>query len=166
MLEPNVEITPCTTQKLTTSFPQITEKYKTATKLNTETFLEGLANSLHSEGMNLTFDYFRLHRFCWMLLRTIKDACSSSLRQLFGPSYIERETQLPFVVGYLFMCAFSADKLGKEQGVEARSRVFGEAVEAMEGLIASGTGGVCVKIMEEIFNYAVDWEYFERLQYE
>jgi hypothetical protein len=114
--------------------------------------------------MHLTFDYFRLHRFCWMLLRTIKEACSSSLRQLFGPEYIERENQLPFLVGYLFMCAFSADKVGKEQGVEARSKVFGEAVEAMEGLIASGAGGVCAKIMEQYFNYAVDWDEFESLQ--
>jgi hypothetical protein len=152
--------------QLTTSFLQITEKYKTTTKLNTQTFLEGLANSLHSEGMNLTFDYFRLHRFCWMLPRAVKDACSSSLRQLFGPSYIERETQLPFVVGYLFMCAFSADKLGKEQGVEARSQVFGVAMEPMEGLIETGAGGICVKILEQFFNYAADWEDFERLQYE
>lgn len=143
---------------------QITGRYKTATKLSAGTFLEGLANSLHSDGMQLTFDHFRLHRFCWMLLRSIKDACSDSLRHLFGPSYIEKETQLPFVVGYLFMCAFSADKLAKEQGVEARSKVFGEAVEVMEGMIGTGAGGICVKIMEEYFNYAVDWEEFERLQ--
>jgi hypothetical protein len=116
--------------------------------------------------MHLTFNYFHLHRFCWMLLRSIKDACSSSLRQLFGPSYIERETQLPFVVGYLFMCAFSADKMAKEQGVDARSKVFGEAVAVMEGMIETGAGGICVKITEEFFNYAVDWEDFERLQYD
>jgi hypothetical protein len=114
--------------------------------------------------MHLTFDYFRLHRFCWTLLRTVAEACSSSLRQLFGPDYIERENQLPFVMGYLFMCAFSADKLGKEQGVGARSKVFGEAAEAMQGLIASGAEGICAKIMEQYFNYAVEWDEFESLQ--
>jgi hypothetical protein len=54
--------------------------------------------------------------------------------------------------------------VGKEQDVEARSKVFGEAVEAMEGLIVSGTGGICAKIMEQYFNYAVDWDEFEILQ--
>lgn len=143
---------------------QFIENYKTTTKLSAKTFLEGLVNALHSDGMQLTFDYFRLHRFCWMLLRMIKDACSESLRHLFGPSYIEKETQLPFVVGYLFMCAFSADKLAKEQGVEARSQVFGEAVEVMEAMMRTGAGGIGVKIMEEHYHYAVDWEEFERLQ--
>lgn len=114
--------------------------------------------------MHLTFDYFRLHRFCWILLRSIKEACSASLRHLFGPSYIEKETQLPFVVGYLFMCAFSAEKFAKEQGVEARSKAFGEAVQAMEEMIGTGAGGICSKIMEQFFNYAVDWDEFERLQ--
>lgn len=73
-------------------------------------------------------------------------------------------TQLPFVVGYLFMCAFSADKVAGQQGVEARSKVFGEAVKAMDGMIATGAVGICVKIMEEYFNYAVDWDEFELLQ--
>jgi hypothetical protein len=48
--------------------------------------------------------------------------------------------------------------------VEARSKVFGKAVEAMEGLIASGAGGICAKMMEQYFNYAVDWDEFESLQ--
>lgn len=62
------------------------------------------------------------------------------------------------------MCAFSADKLAKEQGAEARSKVFGEAVKVMEAMMKTGAGGIGVKIMEEHFNYAVDWEEFERFQ--
>ncbi|CAD0111931.1 unnamed protein product [Aureobasidium uvarum] len=142
---------------------QVTQKFNTTTKLNAGIFLEGLANFLHSDGMNLTFDYFRLHCFCWMLLRSVKDACADSMRQIFGPAYLERENQLPFVVGYLFMCAFSADKVGKDEGVEARSKVFLEAVGALEGMIETGAGGICVKIMEEYYNYAVNWDDFEQL---
>ncbi|THY50224.1 hypothetical protein D6C97_07087 [Aureobasidium pullulans] len=130
---------------------KVTAKYKSKDKLSAGIFLEGLANAIQSEGMQLSFDYFRLHRSCWMLLRSVKDHCADQLRELFGPSYLEKETQLPFVVGYLFMAAFSAEKVGKDVGVEARSKVFIDAAEAIEDII-------CAKIIEEYFNYAVDWE--------
>lgn len=142
----------------------MTGKYKITTKLDTHSFLEGLANSLHSEGMHLTFDYFRLHCFCWTLLRRINDACSSSLRRLYGPDYIEQEHGLPLVVAYLFECAFPAAALAKRQGVEVRSKVFGEAVEAMEAVLETGAGGICTRMMEQYYGLGVDWEDFERLQ--
>ncbi|CAD0091983.1 unnamed protein product [Aureobasidium vineae] len=138
-------------------------EFNTTSKLNAGIFLEGLANSLHSEGMHLTFDYFNLHRFCWMLLRSVKDACADSMRQIFGPAYLERENQLPSVVGYLFMCAFSADKVDKDEGVEARSEILLQAVGALESKIETGAGSVHAKIMEEYYNYAVDWDDFEQL---
>lgn len=148
---------------LTISF-QITAKYNITTKLNTHTFLEGLANSLRSESMHLTFDFLRLHCFCWTLLRRIGDACSSSLHRIFGPDHSEQESELPFMVGDLLMCAFSADEVAKKQGVNNSSKVFSEAVEAMEAVLQTGAGGICARMMEQYYGFAVDWEDFERLQ--
>lgn len=114
--------------------------------------------------MHLTFDYLRLHRFCWTLLRRIKDACSSSLHRLFGRDHFEPESQLPYIVGDLFMCAVSADKVAKQQGVEAKSKIFCEAMEAMEAVLETGAGEICARMMEQYYGFAVDWEDFERFQ--
>ncbi|CAD0096495.1 unnamed protein product [Aureobasidium mustum] len=111
--------------------------------------------------MHLTFDYLRLHRSCWTLLRSAKDACADSLRQTFGSDYLEGENQLPFIVGYLFMCAFTADKVGKGDGSTTRGKVFLEAAGAIDVMIETGEGAVCAKMMEEYYNYAVDWDDFE-----
>ncbi|KAG9648458.1 hypothetical protein KCU95_g18016, partial [Aureobasidium melanogenum] len=96
-----------------------------------------------------------------MLLRNVKDACADSLRRVLSPGYLERENQLPYVVGYLFMCVFTADKVGKDDEVEARSKVFLEAAGAIQTMIETGEGGICAKMMEEYYNYAVDWDDFE-----
>ncbi|KAF2146868.1 uncharacterized protein K452DRAFT_242024, partial [Aplosporella prunicola CBS 121167] len=78
---------------------------KALQKLTPTELLEALCNTLQGERIELAFDYFRMHRMCWMLLRCIKDACAEKLRRLYGPEYIENETQLPFVMGYIFMAA-------------------------------------------------------------
>ncbi|KEQ93376.1 hypothetical protein AUEXF2481DRAFT_42113 [Aureobasidium subglaciale EXF-2481] len=140
---------------------QTAAKYAIKNKLSAGTFLEGLANAIQSKGMHLTFDHFRLHRFCWMLLRSVKEACADSLRHIF-PEYLKRENQLPFVVGYFCTYQFSAERLGDDLGQEARSKVFIEATNTMEGMLQSGAGGICAKIIEDSFNYAVDWYDFER----
>jgi hypothetical protein len=54
---------------------------------------------LHAEMIEIQYDYFRLHRQCWRLLRFIKDRCRDDLIKRFGPDYIEKESQLPFIVG-------------------------------------------------------------------
>jgi hypothetical protein len=71
---------------------------------------------------------------------------------------------LPLVVAYLFECAFPAVALAKRQGVEVRSKVFGEAVEAMEAVLETGAGEICTRMMEQYYGLGVDWEDFERLQ--
>ncbi|KAK6002801.1 hypothetical protein QM012_001551 [Aureobasidium pullulans] len=73
----------------TAGIASITNKSNTNQKLNASTSLEGLANSIHSEGMHLTFNYFRLHRFCWTLLRRMNSRCSGDLRDIFGFRYVK-----------------------------------------------------------------------------
>ncbi|KAH0359655.1 hypothetical protein KCU65_g9838, partial [Aureobasidium melanogenum] len=105
----------------TAGLASVTSRYNTKQKLDAGTFLEGLANAIHAEGMHLTFDYFRLHRFSWMLLRSIKGRCAEDLRDIFGYNYIEREDQLPCIVGYLFRVALSTERM---MGPRYASRVI------------------------------------------
>jgi len=62
-----------------------------------------------------------------------------SLQHLFGPAYLDRENQLPFVVGYLFLAAFTVEKISPktEEDVGDRSRIFREAAEILDREIAS-----------------------------
>jgi len=119
-----------------------------------------LANAISTEGMNLVFDYFRLHRSCWMVLRAVHESVKESLRTMFGPGYLEHENQLPFVVGYLFMAAFSAENIGRDllPGAEVRSSVLSKAADSLKEFIGSGAGSCVGKIVEGSFNYAMDRE--------
>lgn len=140
------------------------EQYRSKKKLSAEACLEGLTNAIHTEGLQLTFDYFSMHRLCWTLLDTVKEYIADDLRNMFGPEYLETESQLPLVVGCLVMAAFSADKVGKKMlppGMEARSNVFARAAESVQTMLMQDAGDVVTKMIEKIFNYAVDWEEIE-----
>jgi hypothetical protein len=73
--------------------------------------LDALLNAIQSEMPELTFDHFRLHTFSWRLLRTLKDALDEDLHDIYGSRYIEKEGQLPFIVGYIFMTTVQTTKL-------------------------------------------------------
>lgn len=146
----------------------ITNKYNTKQKLNAGTFLEGLANAINAEGMHLTFDYFRLHRFCWLLLRSIKSRCSEDLRDIFGYNYIEREDQLPYIVGYLFRIAFNSERMvSNKTGLEidqmSRHQIYRGAAQGLEQMVQSSGGGSCAKLVEGWCNLKVDWDDLEKL---
>lgn len=152
----------------TAGLASITNKYNTKQKLSAGTFLEGLANAIHAEGMHLTFDYFRLHRFCWVLLRSIKSRCSADLRDIFGYNYIEREDQLPYVVGYLFRVGFMeermvSNKTGLEISQESRNQICKDAAQGLEQMIQSSAGGSCAKLVEDLCDVKVDWDELEKL---
>ncbi|KAF2098672.1 hypothetical protein NA57DRAFT_75909 [Rhizodiscina lignyota] len=87
-----------------------TQKQKTNTTPDAPMLI---CESLISEEVALTFDHFRLHRSCWLLLRTIKKHIDSEVKRIYGPGYMETENQLPFIVGYIFMTAVNTKKLGK-----------------------------------------------------
>lgn len=145
-----------------------TSRYNTKQKLDAGTFLEGLANAIHAEGMHLAFDYFRLHHFCWMLLRSIKSRCSENLRDIFGYHYIEREDQLPYVVGYLFRIALSTERMvsnktALEISQVSRNQIFKGAADGMEQIIQSSAGGSSAKLAEDLCNLKIDWDDLGRL---
>ncbi|KAL4803818.1 hypothetical protein BDV18DRAFT_144489 [Aspergillus unguis] len=106
--------------------------------------LKTLRNTLHREGPESTIDYFILHRVCWRNLRSIRRACDAQLRQLFGFEYMENETQLPFLVGWIFMAAAGVNEVGKKLDLEqfgaVKSELMVHAGDVIDVLISSGVG--------------------------
>ncbi|KAI1466234.1 uncharacterized protein F4812DRAFT_466031 [Daldinia caldariorum] len=66
-----------------------------------EELIRALMFALQGESLELTLPYTAMHRECWELLRAVRKHCDPLLRQIFTPAYMERETELPFVVGYI-----------------------------------------------------------------
>ena len=110
-------------------------------------FLSDLANGLHAETLELTIDYLLLHRFSWMLLHSINERCKPDLLEIYGGGYLEKENQLPFVVGYIFMTATNTSRiegrfLKKKEGVQITSKVLKNAADAIDDLVSTKAGGM------------------------
>lgn len=122
---------------------------------------------LHAEIIEIAFDHLRLHRQCWRLLRAAKDHCRDDLIRIFGPDYIQKESELPFVVGYVLMTVPRSQELGellkaKQPGVQVTSKVLGGARYVFESMVESRAGGVIVEqILPRALDLHVDFEFEE-----
>lgn len=134
------------------------------TQLSVSKCVRLVRDLLHAEVMEISFDYFRLHRQCWRLLRAVKDHVHEDLIHIYGPDYMQRESQLPFVVGYVLMTSSRDQELGellmpKLPGVQVTSKVQEGARYVLEGLIASGAGGLIVEqILQRALGLQIDFE--------
>ena len=120
----------------------------------TTDFLEDLANALHAETLELSIDYLRVHRFCWILLRNVNEVCKPTLLEMVGAGYLEKENQLPFVVGYTFMAATQTNRvanllLPRRDSFQVSSRLLKTAASALEGMIESGAGEIESKLIAQ-----------------
>jgi hypothetical protein len=118
-------------------------------RLAPQELVETLVLALNAESLEMMFLYLIVHRMAWMALRAIKHSCDSILRQLYTPQYIERESELPFVIGYIFMAASGAQK-----GV-IDSRPMELAVVAFESMINSGAGQIAIDLAAQLGSQVV-----------
>ena len=95
-------------------------------KLTVLQLLEALRYAMTSEKYALRFDYYSFHLRCLDLLRAVRTELDEKLRQYFGDDYLENDTQLPFVVGYIFMVAQNTQKVGESLRLQdaTESRIF------------------------------------------
>lgn len=124
-------------------------------------FLEVLANALQAEELEMSFDYLLMHRFCWMLLRNIHEACRPQLLNIFGGGYIEQENQLPFVVGYIFMTCSQISRLAnlikkKPEGTAITSQVLATAATAVRQMVEGSAGEFVLKMLEKQLDIELD----------
>ncbi|EGZ77346.1 hypothetical protein NEUTE2DRAFT_162152 [Neurospora tetrasperma FGSC 2509] len=89
-----------------------------------------LALDIEAEISETSVDYLAMHRQCWDFLRSLEGAVDPYFRRVAGPGWIEREHQLPFVVGYIFSTVL--DPVGGESKMTEflvlASKVYKEAV--------------------------------------
>lgn len=88
---------------------QRAKKTADGARLPPEKLVRALAITLQVESLELSIPYLTLHRSAWEMLRAVRDSCDPLLRQRFGPGYMERESQMPWVVGWIFMAASEGD---------------------------------------------------------
>ncbi|KGQ05259.1 hypothetical protein BBAD15_g9488 [Beauveria bassiana D1-5] len=109
------------------------------TRISLGQVTEMLANTLQAETIEFTFPYMTMHRWCWRLFRAVRDKCDSQLRQIIGPDYLENESQLTTLTGYIFMLACGAEGHVPNMGP------MKAAAEALNGMLSAGTGGYIVE---------------------
>ncbi|KAI0550364.1 hypothetical protein F4679DRAFT_208740 [Xylaria curta] len=118
-----------------------------------EQLIKPLVYALHAESLEYAYPYLNMHRWCWRLLRAVKDSCDNLLRQLYTPAYLEKECQLAWVVGWIFMAAS-----GLEAGVSDR-RPLQLAAKAMNEFLDTGTGSViCKQILGKQLGMPIEFE--------
>ncbi|TEA17734.1 hypothetical protein C8034_v010026 [Colletotrichum sidae] len=111
-------------------------------RLSPDQLVRSLALALQSESLEFAYPYLLLHRWCWQLLRAIKERCDPLLREIFTAAYMEKETELPFVVGYILLA---------NSGVEAQrkdDRLMKAAAEAINSFL-SVSGELCIDVARE-----------------
>lgn len=119
-------------------------------RLSPEQLVKSLTFSMQAEALEFAFPYLLMHRWSWRFLRIVKDACDPILRNFFGPTYLERESELPFVVGYIFMLVVGVD--GHKDDTALR-----RAAEVVEEMIAAGAGGFVAAMVRKISGFTVEF---------
>ncbi|EQB44956.1 hypothetical protein CGLO_16239 [Colletotrichum gloeosporioides Cg-14] len=114
-------------------------------RLPPEKLVRSLLFALQSEIMEVAFPYLLMHRWCWTVLRTVKEQCDPLLRELFTPAYIERENQLPFVVGWILAAMNSSGEVLQDR------RLLESAAVVLNTFLSAGpSGSICSSVLETI----------------
>ncbi|KAL8898425.1 MAG: hypothetical protein Q9207_006703 [Kuettlingeria erythrocarpa] len=148
--------------KQSTSGALLRKPRRSGSSIPTTDFLLDLANALHAEMIESSVDYLRIHRFSWMLLRSVNEACKPRLLEIYGGGYLEREDQLPFVVGYIFMSASATSQIAgllipKKEGVEVSNRLLMTAAQVIGEVMDSGAGAIETKMLEQKMGAMIDF---------
>ncbi|KAL1836641.1 hypothetical protein VTJ49DRAFT_4828 [Mycothermus thermophilus] len=134
---------------------------------------KSLTTALHAETISLVFPYLSLHRSCWQRLREIRAACDPLLRERFTPAYMEKETELPWVVGYIFLAAadpvvvagltgdgMEGNLLGGGRDARRDLRLLSMAAEVINGLVGTGKLTEALAVLREM-RHNVEFEGLE-----
>ncbi|KAL8772294.1 MAG: hypothetical protein Q9209_002506 [Squamulea sp. 1 TL-2023] len=146
--------------KQATSGTLLRKSKRSGTSISTLAFLEDITNALHAEQVELSIDYLLLHRTCWESLRQVNVANKPKLLEMYGGGYLEKENQLPFVVGYILMAATQTKKVANlllpRRTEEVTSKLLATAGEAIEKFTKSA-GDTLVTTLWSDYGYDFDF---------
>lgn len=121
------------------------KKWNAKHQISIPQLLQSLRISLQAETFEFSFDYFMMHRNCWRLLRNVKEVTEDRMRQIFGAGYLEKESQLPFVVGSIFMLMAQDEQVAKQIGLKVPGVEFRSASKELLKMAAESTNTMIAK---------------------
>ncbi|CZR57669.1 uncharacterized protein PAC_07558 [Phialocephala subalpina] len=109
-----------------------------ATKsLSTIDLLDALMASVPQQLQYLYFDYFKMHRQSVGLLRALHTGLDEDYKKFYGPTYLDNESQLPWLAPYALMAAVGTLKAAEAHGItQAGSKLLEKAGNILEEYIA------------------------------
>ncbi|KAJ2902833.1 hypothetical protein MKZ38_000027 [Zalerion maritima] len=121
------------------------KKPKKRVRLSLSALLWQQALALQIETVELSFDYFSLHRTCWNLLKQVRNETEGDITTLLAAGKDEKlfegEFQAVWLVGYLFML------LKKEKTEASALDQLTKCASMFRNLIAEGRGGQVVGVL-------------------
>ena len=128
---------------------RLMEKWKHEQRVGIADLLRNLRLSLEAEKLELSFDYFLMHRECWRAMRAVEKAIGAQLRQILHPSLLDKDTDPPLIVGSILMAISSDQPLAKSVRRPISSfepqDLLEKAAAEIKALIDSGFGDVVMK---------------------
>lgn len=117
-----------------------------------ERLVRSLALALTAESLEFGFPYLLMHRWCWKVLRSVKICCDFILRRTYGPAYMERESELPFVVGYIFMALSGTEGHGPD------NELLKAAAHAFKEMIDAKAGELVINVCRQAYDLDIEFE--------
>ncbi|EGO54381.1 hypothetical protein NEUTE1DRAFT_131919 [Neurospora tetrasperma FGSC 2508] len=71
--------------------------------LRPDELIQAAVMALHEEVTEMSFPWLTLHKSCWEVMKLVKEKNHQRLSQIFGSGYLNDKSQMPFVIGYIFM---------------------------------------------------------------
>ncbi|KAJ5365149.1 hypothetical protein N7517_008035 [Penicillium concentricum] len=131
--------------------------------MSAHTLLLKLRLALQGEVAEIAFKYFVTHPTCWLLLTTIKNACADQLCDIFGAGWIEKENQLPWMVGYIFLAASNVDRaanlVAKKRPGQVTSQLMVTAAAVLNSMLESVMGAFTARILSQFHDIHIGGVY-------
>ncbi|KAK3342754.1 hypothetical protein B0H65DRAFT_558919 [Neurospora tetraspora] len=107
--------------------------------------LEAAVMALHAEVTEMSFPWLTLHKSCWEMMKLVKEKNHQRLSQIFGSGYLNDKSQMPFVIGYIFMTT-----CGECPGHLRTMDLMKQAAEAIKEYATRDSGDPCLKLFAEM----------------
>lgn len=121
------------------------EKGKKEKRLLPGELIKSTVMAVHAETLEMTYPWLMLHISCWELMGAVRDRCHELMSSMWTPDYIENQTQLPFVIGYIFTAA-----VGEGPNGAVTTALLQRAADAVKEMVDIGLGEMALKILRRM----------------